>query len=89
MSVLEAELEALYPDSGLVMDSKHGGPNVESMSVASAPELGDLGGVGSILGNQGIAVGIQSRGSETHGCGPGFLALILPIPLPARPLPIC
>ena len=39
--VLEAEQEASYPDSGPVMDSKDGGPEVES----SDSELEGLGGI--------------------------------------------
>ena len=37
-SVLEAEPEASYPDSGLVMDSKDGSSDVKSVLVVSDPD---------------------------------------------------
>ena len=60
------------------MDSKDGGPDVESVSDS---ELGGLGGAGKLHLHKhwGHVYGRQSRGAGS-GQGLGFLTLAVPIP---------
>ena len=79
--MLKDEGEASYLDSGLVIDSKDGGPE-DSVSelVGLWDGVGLVGGdmVGeSLLMHFGQELGILSGGSTPCGWGPGFLIFIL------------
>ena len=82
--MLEDEKEASYLDSGLVIDSKDGGPEDSVLEL-----VGLIGGVGSVGGYMageslllprhfGQELGHLSGGLSTPcGQGPGFLVLVL------------
>ena len=79
--MFEDEGEALYPDSGLVTDSREGGP-VESVSELVKLEDGVCLTGGDAAGKPlprhfGQETGHLSGGSTPCRWGPGFLLLVL------------